>query len=140
MVEKDLKQIKQLMREAEDLRYRADNLKASAKAVVSDTAKDYKTGKGRTIVITGHGDENFKKLRDRYYKAYIKRIEQIKRIENEIQEITDPEMRYILRRYYFDDVSQEDIADEIGYTQQTVSNRINNFWEEYNKDFEIDDE
>lgn len=140
MKQKDLEKLKQIKAEAEDLRKRAEDVSFNPSTITTDTVNDYRTGKPIPISITGYGDPKYQSLRQHYWDVYNRLQDKIHSIEMDVANIPDPEIRTIFRMYYFDNIPQEEIAEQLGYTQQTISNRIKGFWKEYNKDFGIDDE
>lgn len=140
MKRKDLEKLRQLKTEADDLKKRAESVKFNPTELTTDTVNDYRTGKPIPIAITGYGDPKYQSLRQHYWNLYNQLTDKILSIEMDVANLPDAEIRQIIRLYYFDGVSQEDIAERLGYTQQTVSNRLKDFWTEYNKDFDIDDE
>lgn len=130
MNKKDLEKIKSLKAEVDDLRKRA-TFKPSQ--MVTDTVNDYRTGKGIPIAITGYGDANYQKLRQHYYDAFNKLNRIVLENEMQIAKLTDPEIRFILRRYYLDGASQEEIANELNYSQQRISQKLDDFFSCHNQ-------
>lgn len=122
--------IKKLRRELEDIEYRIKSLRIDEKEYVTDTVNDYRNGFPRVIAISGYGDEKYKAAKNKLYNQYArKRIEilrEIDKIEAAISE-EDPETRTILRMIYIDGLTQEEIAEKMAYSRDTIKRRIRNF-------------
>lgn len=123
-------QIKKLKKELDDIEVRINTLKPSDDDFVTDTVNDYSTGFPRVITISGYGDEKYKAEKDRLYNKYVrKKIEILKEIEH-IEELIsneDPETQTILRMVYIDGLTQEEIAEKMSYSRDTIKRRIKNF-------------
>lgn len=130
MKKTDLSKLKNLIREIETLQNELDRLKWEPKEQVVDYAKDYKTGYPRIITLTGYGDADYRrvkqKLTENLYRVQKERL----RIEEQIQGVSDPEMRVILRLQYVNGMTQEQIAEEMGYSDRTIRNKLKRFWGE----------
>ena len=53
-------------------------------------------------------------------------------LENWLDSVQDPELRDILRLQYINGLTQEEIADEFGYSVITIKRRLRKFWETQN--------
>lgn len=130
MKKTDLSKLKNLIREIGTLQDELDRLKWEPKEQVVDYAKDYKTGYPRIITLTGYGDADYRrvkqKLTENLYRVQRERL----RIEEQIQSVSDPEMRVILRLQYVNGMTQEQIAAEMGYSDRTIRNKLKRFWSE----------
>ena len=127
-----LKQLKALRREAEGLKYSIDNAKPE---IVTDYYKDYKTGQGIPKSLVGV-DFDWKGIssRERRLKRKLDEISRlIEAIEKDIEAIDDPDTRTILRMYYVEERSQEEIGGALGYDKATISRKIKAFHESCNK-------
>ncbi len=127
-----LKQLKALRREAEGLKYSIDNAKPE---IVTDYYKDYKTGQGIPKSLVGV-DFDWKGIsgRERRLKRKLDEISLlIEAIEKDIEVIDDPDTRTILRMYYVEERSQEEIGGALGYDKATISRKIKAFHESCNK-------
>ena len=128
MDKQQLSRLRKLNKEAKDLKSRIDNLAYRPKEWVSDSVKDYSTGYPRTVVIEGYGDEEYARAKDKLYNQYVRKLLNIQReidnIEQFLDSIDDPEMRTILRLYYISGLTQEQIADKMGYSRETIKRRL----------------
>lgn len=92
--------------------------------------KDYRTGKGIPKSLTGldDGEEDMRILRA-YHKQQIRKLKKrLNQAEKFINEIDDSEIRTILRMYYINGNTQQEIADELHYAQSVISNKLRIFW------------
>lgn len=133
MTKKQLENLKKLMKEAEHL----SNLIKEPPALrefVSDTAKDYSTGYPHNILISGYGDSKYPELQQRYHDK-LKRIqEERKELEDWLNNVPDSEIRDILRLQYINNLTHEQIADELDYkARETVTRKLQKFWKEIEK-------
>ena len=127
-----IKQLKALRREAEGLKYSIDHAKPE---IVTDYYKDYKTGRGVPKSLVGV-DFDWKGIssRERWLKRKLDEISKlIEAIEKDIEAISDPDMRTILRMYYIEERSQEETGGVLGYDKATISRKIKAFHESCNK-------
>ena len=129
MTKKQLEKLKKLNKEAEHLS-RMLKRSASSHEMVIDTAKDYRTGYPHNITIAGYGQHNFPELQQKYYEKLQHIQEEISIIENWLDSVPDPEMRDILRMQYVNGLTQEQIADELGYSVITIKRRLRKFWKD----------
>ena len=92
--------------------------------------KDYRTGKGINKVSFEEdgGRQEMKELRRkltaRKYRLRRKLIE----AEDFIGGLKDSQMRTILRMYYINGCTQEEIGNELHYSAARISQKINEFW------------
>lgn len=127
-----IKQLKALRREAEGLKYSIDHAKPE---IVTDYYKDYRSGRGIPKSLVGV-DFDWKGIssRERRLKRKLDEISKlIEAIEGEIEAIGDPDMRTILRMYYIEERSQEEVGFALGYDKATISRKIKAFHESCNK-------
>lgn len=54
-------------------------------------------------------------------------------LEGFLDQVEDPQTRDILRLYYVNGLTQEQIAEELGYTRETISRKIRDFWQNSHK-------
>ena len=127
-----LKQLKALRREAEGLKYSIDHAKPE---IVTDYYKDYKTGRGVPKSLLGLAfDEKGISSRERRLKRKLDEISRlIEAIEKDIEAIDDPDTRTILRMYYVEERSQEEVGSALGYDKATISRKIKAFYKSCNK-------
>lgn len=129
MTKNELKQLKKLIAEKEDLEKRIRRQPFKPSEEVADTAKDYRTGFGKTIVIRGYGDEAWKKLRDKWYVKLVNVSYKIQQMENFLDSVEDAELREILRLRYQDGKSQEEVGEMLGYSREAVAKKEQRFWQ-----------
>lgn len=128
MEKSDLSKLKNLIREIEMLQDELDRLKWKPKEEVADYAKDYRTGYPRIITLTGYGDANYSRIKQRLTES-LRRVQKERlRIEEQIQSVSDPEIRAILRLQYVNGMTQEQIAAEMGYARETINRKLKSFW------------
>lgn len=130
MKKTDLSKLKNLIREIETLQNELDRLKWEPKEQVVDYAKDYKTGYPRIITLTGYGDADYRRVKQKLTENLCRVQRERLRIEEQIQSVSDPEMRVILRLQYVNGMTQEQIAEEMGCSDRTIRNKLKRFWSE----------
>ena len=106
-------------------------LEFKPKEYLSDTAKDYRSGYPVTITIDGYGSEEYIKAKDRLYNRLARKLIAIQMeregIEELLDSVDDPEMRVIIRLYYINGLTQEQVAKEVGYSRETIKRRLRKF-------------
>ncbi len=128
----DKKRLEQLRDLQMELRYREDEigfLKNNAE-YVGDTAKDYKTGLGRVIVIRGYSDKKYRQKQKIYESRKEKLAKEIDEVEQWIETVEDPEMRVIFSMRYKDGQSMTEIGERLHMHKSTVKRKIDKFFEE----------
>ncbi len=92
--------------------------------------KDYRTGKGipKAKQEVDNGEEELKILKAYHRRLVNKLKKRLDAAEKFIASIEDSEMRTILRMYYINGNSQQEIGDAIHYSQAAVSTKLNIFW------------
>ena len=105
------------------LRYSIDNAKPELQA---DFYKDYRTGKGIPKSVVGFVfDEREIHAREQKIKLRLKQLESvIKNAEEEIDSVEDPELRSILRLYYIEGETQENIGKILHIERSSVSKKL----------------
>lgn len=126
----ELKQLKKLIAEKNDLERRIKKQKFEPKEEVADTVKDYRTGFGKTVVIRGYGNEEWQKLRDKWFAKLLIISDRIRRMEDYLDSVEDAELRQILRLRYEDGLSQEKVGEIMGYSRQAIQKKEERFWKE----------
>ena len=116
-----LKKLKSLIKEAEHLEIEIEETRWFPKEPVADSAKDYRTGYPHSITIAGYGDSEWVKLRQRLYEKLGRIQAERMMLENWLDDI--------LRLQYINGLTQEEIAQELGYARETVSRKLKVFWE-----------
>lgn len=115
--------IRKLKKEIMGLRYSIDNAKPELQA---DFYKDYRTGKGIPKSVVGFVfDEKEIHAREQKIKLRLKQLESvIKNAEEEIDSVGDPELRSILRLYYIEGETQENIGKILHIERSSVSKKL----------------
>ena len=124
-----LKKLKSLIKEAEHLEIEIEEMRWFPKEPVADSAKDYRTGYPHVFTQDGYGDANFPKLRQRLYEKLGRIQAERMMLENWLDNVPDPELRDILRLQYINGLTQEEVAQELGYSVITIKRRLRAFWE-----------
>ena len=133
MTKDELKNLRKLRKEREDLERRIRHHTFSPKEELADTVKDYRTGYGKTIIIRGYGDTNWAKLQDQYRRKEGDIARKIMQMEKFLDTVQDPEMRTILRMRYEDGMTHEQIGKMLGWSQQAVEKKERRFWSDSEK-------
>ena len=128
MNKNELKQLKKLIAEKNDLEKRIRNQTFKPKEEVADTVKDYRTGFGRTVVIRGYGSAEWQKVRDKWYSKLLSISARIQNMENFLDSVEDAELRQMLRLRYQDGLSQEEVGEIMGYSRQAIQKKEERFW------------
>lgn len=125
---KDMEQLRALNQELVTLNEKYRNMPRSEEA--ADTYGDYRTGYKKIKVMRGYST----KKSDRLMKMINRKIEQIHRslaeMEEWLDQVEDSEMRDILRLYYGDGLSLEEIGRRKGYDRSTIGKKLSKFWGE----------
>lgn len=128
MNKNELKQLRKLIAEKNDLEKRIQNQTFRPKEEVADTVKDYRTGFGKTVVIRGYGSAEWQKVRDKWYSKLLSISNRIQDMENFLDSVEDAELRQILRLRYQDGLSQEEVGEIMGYSRQAIQKKEERFW------------
>ena len=131
-----LKKIRALIKEAEHLQSEYTDMICFPKEQVVDSAKDYSTGHPHTISISGYGDPSYMDVRQRLHEKQRQIQQEIAFLEDWLDSVEDPELRDILRLQYINGLTQEQIADELGYSVITIKRRLRIFWKSRQSDTE----
>lgn len=132
MTRKDLEQLRGIKQEIAAIEKELAAI--SGDTYVADTYKDYSTGRGVVKVVRGYGmaDGAYKK-QQKLKKRLARKLEELQdrlaEMEDWLDDIEDPTMRTILRLYYRNGLTQEQIGEEIGYSRSGARNKIDEFWE-----------
>ena len=130
MTKHELQQLRKLRAEARDLKQRIERNQFNPKNEVADTAKDYRTGEGKTIVIRGVGSEEWKRLQMKYKQRLGEITKRILKAEEFIAKIQDSEMRQIMRYRYEDGMTHEEVGEKMGFSRQAIQKKEERFWNE----------
>lgn len=126
MKKKDFEQLRQLKQELDTLRTEYAIMPRAEE--VGDTYGDYRSGRKVIKTVRGPSTIRSDKLRNRIEKKQAKLEEQIEAMENYLDEIEDPVIRDILRLYYANGLTQEEIGKKKNYSRQRIGQLIDEFW------------
>lgn len=129
MTKNRLKKLRSLIKEAEHLQAEYEEMLCFPKTFVQDSVKDYSTGYPHNIVIQGYGSDDFVMLRQKLYDKLSRIRRERQELEGWLDSVGDPEMRDILRLQYINGLTQEQIADELGYERSGIASKIKRFWD-----------
>ena len=92
--------------------------------------KDYRTGKGipKAKQERDGGEEDLKIIKAYHKRTVAKLKRKLAAAEKFIASIEDSEIRTILRMYYINGNSQQEIGDAMRYSQAAISSKLNAFW------------
>ena len=127
MTKKDLEKMRFLIKETKELGSKME-ASASPREMVADTVKDYKYGYPVHITIRGYGQNDWPRLRQKYYDKLRQIQGSVIKMEDWLDTIDDPEMRVILRMRYVDCKSQEQIAEFLECNRITIRRKLESFW------------
>ncbi len=120
----NFKDLRKLKKEIEQLESTYRDYLCVPSEYVADTAKDYTQGIARTIVVSGYGDPKYARVRQSLIIKRKKLLEQIEAIEKALDSEDNAETRTILRMYYVDGLTQQEIADKLHYSVETIKRRM----------------
>lgn len=124
MTKDRLKKLKALMKEAEHLEERIRDLPFETGGYVGDSAKDYRTGFPRNITIQGYSTQKHDRLKRRLQDKLRDIQDEIAELEEWLGSVEDPELRDILRLQCVNGLTQEQIAEELGYSVRTIQRKV----------------
>ncbi|WP_269477774.1 RNA polymerase sigma factor [Hominibacterium faecale] len=129
MTKERLKKLRALLKEAEHLK---ENISrpASPNRMVIDTILDGSMGRPRPQHIGGLGQENYAELRYKYWNKLHAIQSEITELEQWLDGVEDPQTRDILRLQYINGLTQEEIAEELGYSVRTIKRKLHSFWKD----------
>lgn len=128
ITKRDCEQLRALKKEYRHLNDEYIDAICFPKEKVADTAKDYKTGHPHTIITEGYGDSRFPAIREKMSRKQREIEKRIYDIETFLDGINDSEMRTIMRMRYCDGLTQEEIAEKLGYSRSGIEKKIHRFW------------
>lgn len=132
MTKNRLKKLRSLIKEAEHLEEQIRDLPFRTGPYVADSAKDYRTGFPRTILIRGYSAEGYYKLKRRLGEKLCSIQDEIAELEQWLDGVEDPQLRDILRLQYMNGLTQEEIAEELGYSRSAIAMALKRFWDNEN--------
>lgn len=130
MTKEEMKELGILSRQIKLLQKEIDQTQRESK-IVGVYYKDYRSGKGkaRTSYEENNAEERINILRGSLINYKRELLQRLIQAEHFIGSLEDPQIRTILRMYYINGNSQQEIAKELNYKQATISNMILSFWE-----------
>lgn len=128
-MQNDFFNLKKLRKEVAGLKYSIEHAKPE---LAADYYKDYKSGYGVPKRLVGFTfDTEGLCRREKQLSRKLKQIQAIiKRLEREIEEIEDPELRAILRLYHIEGLTQSEIGAILHIERSTVSKKLKKFVED----------
>lgn len=131
--------IKRALEEMKFARLQVGSIEQSLENMVPGYAKDTVKGSSpefpytaHSIVIEGNNDLEYRKLMENLNRKRAEWYHKIRLAERAMREV-EPEIQDILRRYYENGQTMEEIGKVTGYTKGRVSQKIKEFFED-NKD------
>lgn len=128
MTRERLKQLRALLKEAEHLEEEIKTLPFTSGGFVGDSVNNYSTGFPKPFLIQGYSTQKYDRLKETLQKKLREIQKEIAELENWLEHIEDAELRDILRLQYVNGLTQEQIADELGYARETISRKLKDFW------------
>lgn len=104
---------------------------------VGDTAGDYRTGTKRIIKLYGVSNDRYKELGEIIEKKSKKLAEEIIELERFLDNVEDSNMRDILRMYYAEGMTFEEVGDIKGYSPSSIFYKIKDFFNENSKNSKL---
>lgn len=94
--------------------------------------KDYRTGKGipKSRTERDYDHQEWERLKEKLARKIATLSSLMIEAEQFIESIDDAEIRTILRCYYINGSTQEEIANDMHFERSTISKKIDRFWEE----------
>ena len=127
MTKKRLENLRALKQELETLQKRYLTMPSCEE--VGDTAGDYRTGKKRIIQLQGVSDKRYEELGNTISKKTAKLVSEIAALEQFLDGVEDSNMRDILRLYYAEGNTLEEVGRIKGYTPSGISIKMKNFFD-----------
>ena len=123
-------EMEQLKRIPDEIKAIEESLKNPRMEYINVYYKDYRTGKGipKSRSEYDYDHQEWYRLRKKLRKKIEKLSGLVIQAELFIASIDDCRMRTILRKYYINGDTQEDIGKELHYTSARISQLINKFW------------
>lgn len=128
MTRERLKKLRALLKEAEHLEEEIKTLPFTSGGYVGDSVNNYETGFPKPFMIQGYSTQKYDRLKETLQRKLREIREEIAEMEEWLSNIEDGELRDILRLQYRNGLTQEEIADELGYARETVSRKLKAFW------------
>ena len=128
-------EMEQVISLASEIKAIEASMKSPKSRYVPVCYKDYRTGKGINKVSfeDDGGEEEWKELKKKLTVKRNRLKRRLREAEDFIGGVNNSQMRTILRMYYINGNTQQEIADELHYTQSVISAKIRIFWAEQEK-------
>lgn len=126
MKRKELEELKALHQEIETLEHRYLNTPRTE--AVGDTYSDYSHGFKQIRVLQGVSTKKSEAIKNRLEHKCEALLLRVEAMEAWLDSVEDSEMRDILRLYYANDLSQEEVARQKGYTRSGIATKLERFW------------
>lgn len=130
MTRERLKKLRALLKEAAHLEEEIKTLPFTSGGYVGDSANNYSTGFPKPFLIQGYSTQKYDRLKETLQKKLREIQKEIAEMEEWLSGIEDGELRDILRLQYRNGMTQEQIAEELGYSVRTIKRRLNQFWKD----------
>ena len=128
MTKIELEQIEKLKGEIKTLQSQISDVQSH---IVSDTVTGCTPSRPDKHVIRITGIDTTKS--DKLHRKMRIKLEELQELlydlETWIEELPDPEVRNIMRLYYRNGLTQEEIGRELGYSRQRIGQKLNEFLE-----------
>lgn len=129
MTKQRLKRLRSLLKEIEHLEEQIKNMPFITGGYVGDTVKDGRTGYPRTLLIQGYSTEKYDRAKSKLARKLQDIQDEIAELEDWLDGVDNPELRDILRLQYINGLTQEEIAEGLGYSVITIKRRLKTFWD-----------
>lgn len=128
-------EMEQLKRIPDEIKAIEESLKNPRMEYVNVYYKDYRTGKGipKSRSEYDYDHQEWYKLRKKLRRKIEKLSSLMVQAELFITSIEDSEIRTILRMYYINGQTQDQIALQLNCERSTVSKKLDRFWTEQYK-------
>lgn len=127
MNKRGMEQMRMLKQELDTLRFRY--MKVPREEFVGDTYGDYRTGHKHIKTVQGYSTVKSDRLLEKINQKQMELEQKVAELEDYIEEVEEAEMRDIIRLYYVEGYSQEQIGELKGYDRSTIAKKLNRFWE-----------
>ena len=128
MTKKDMEQLRAVQAEIKAIE---DSMMCPRSTLVTAFYKDYRYNpKGTPRNIHGYdtGEQDYDRLEHKLKRKQAKLRKLAKEADAFIEEQENAEIRTILRMYYVNGASQEEIGEALKYDQSSISLKLKNFW------------
>lgn len=125
-------EMEQLKRIPDEIKSIEQTLKNPRMEYVNVYYKDYRTGKGipKSRSEYDYDHQEWNRLKKKLRRKIKTLASLVIRAEAFIDSIEDSEIRTMLRLYYINGETQEEIGRKMHYDRSTISKKIEKFWDE----------